>query len=256
VDPTNPQSWNRYAYVVNNPLAAVDLNGLCDSNELWTPVNGENSQADANPPGPCTSDPAGDANSFFNAAIGQSHAEDMGRYQSMVDCGFNPGSCDSPRTPNGISIWVYCGGSLSAISCHPPTQAIDGSSAFLWQAANNQPSWWGAYAKSLFSWRNFSAGFKEGGCFRQFAEEAFDPAADIAGQDAAIKATAQSGAYVAATAYAVQQGLVVPMRSSIVRGILDFGEFAGEAAALIPTIYEEGKALKNEVNSFANGECQ
>ncbi len=28
VDPTNPQSWNRYAYVNNNPLALVDAMGL------------------------------------------------------------------------------------------------------------------------------------------------------------------------------------------------------------------------------------
>src|SRR4029077_811067 len=29
VDPTNPQSWNRYAYVLNNPMTLVDPSGLC-----------------------------------------------------------------------------------------------------------------------------------------------------------------------------------------------------------------------------------
>jgi hypothetical protein len=29
VNPTNPQSWNRYSYVLNNPLALVDPSGLC-----------------------------------------------------------------------------------------------------------------------------------------------------------------------------------------------------------------------------------
>jgi uncharacterized protein RhaS with RHS repeats len=27
-DPRNPQSWNMYAYALNNPLANVDPNGL------------------------------------------------------------------------------------------------------------------------------------------------------------------------------------------------------------------------------------
>jgi len=48
VDPTNPQTWNRYAYVVNNPMAMVDLlgddcydnsgnliGGVSDANGCW-----------------------------------------------------------------------------------------------------------------------------------------------------------------------------------------------------------------------------
>jgi len=31
VDPTNPQTWNRYAYVINNPMALVDMLGLDDA---------------------------------------------------------------------------------------------------------------------------------------------------------------------------------------------------------------------------------
>jgi RHS repeat-associated protein len=31
VDSTNPQSWNRYAYVMNNPLANIDPLGLCQT---------------------------------------------------------------------------------------------------------------------------------------------------------------------------------------------------------------------------------
>jgi RHS repeat-associated protein len=36
VDPGNPQSWNRYEYVSNNPLALIDPLGLDDSSPIFT----------------------------------------------------------------------------------------------------------------------------------------------------------------------------------------------------------------------------
>jgi RHS repeat-associated protein len=38
VDPTNPQTWNRYGYVMNNPLGFVDPLGLWDSVVCWTDI--------------------------------------------------------------------------------------------------------------------------------------------------------------------------------------------------------------------------
>lgn len=42
VDPTNPQTWNRYAYVINNPLTYVDPSGMdfCSGNSPYTTGGG------------------------------------------------------------------------------------------------------------------------------------------------------------------------------------------------------------------------
>jgi RHS repeat-associated protein len=45
VSPSNPQSWNRYGYVTNNPLAMVDPAGLCGTTYIfYTPVKNAQGQ--------------------------------------------------------------------------------------------------------------------------------------------------------------------------------------------------------------------
>ena len=38
VNPANPQTWNEYAYVANQPLTATDPLGLCPDGTICTPV--------------------------------------------------------------------------------------------------------------------------------------------------------------------------------------------------------------------------
>jgi RHS repeat-associated protein len=41
VDPTNPQSWNRYGYVMNNPLSGMDTSGMGGNCSTYSGVNSQ-----------------------------------------------------------------------------------------------------------------------------------------------------------------------------------------------------------------------
>jgi hypothetical protein len=98
-------------------------------------------------------------------------------------------------------------------------------------ANNGNFSWWGAFAKNLFSLKNFTAEFKQGGCVNVFgsatasALNPFSPSLSSPGEGtAAVLAASQYNAAVqyAASApnYLGGTGLIYPMKSSVVRSMV------------------------------------
>ncbi|MGB6523972.1 MAG: hypothetical protein WBE87_03545, partial [Candidatus Acidiferrales bacterium] len=71
------------------------------------------------------------------------------------------------------------------------------------------------------------------------------------GPEAAATATATAGAMQ----YTISQGLAYPLKSSIVRGILDLGETASVAIVGIPVIIAGSKGLAAEFNANRAGTC-
>jgi RHS repeat-associated protein len=119
---TNPQSWNRYAYVTNGPMTAVDPLGLNeDSGGGGCPA--EFASCDGSGwgfgnfgGGSAGGGGGGGLGSTWNGSlIGPPTWPDLiprrtafDVYQAGVDCAFNPGSCEVPKVK--ADLWVYCAG--------------------------------------------------------------------------------------------------------------------------------------------------
>jgi RHS repeat-associated protein len=229
-DPNNPQSWNRYAYVANNPLSNIDRMGLDDSS-----IDGcANKNVDCVPGildgiSVLASDPAPTHVPFDP----QNTANVNGGEGAIV-----PQQLFGLLFPNGIQ-----------------------------SAANNGNfSWRGAFAKNLFSWKNFTDEFKQGGCVNVAvnatagALNPFSPSLATAGEGTAgVLAASQYNAAVqyAASApnYLGGTGLIYPMKSSVVRGMI---ADANATAASAPLFALDGALLQGVITegiSMANGEC-
>jgi RHS repeat-associated protein len=98
-DPTDPQSWNRYAYVVNNPLSLVDPLGLD-----WSPCSGG---------GFCTTTGWPDLPTLFGPPKPPGYWSFPGYWPSPVPPGYGPWNDTAPYSMYGPSTPVgghYYGG--------------------------------------------------------------------------------------------------------------------------------------------------
>lgn len=246
--------WNLYAYVSNDPLLFTDSTGNYIDN--------------GNPSclgcGSYMKDPGS-----YGMALGGRTCQIDGA-EIPCDSGLI-GSGDSNQILPGNCRWSYCLTWRGIIPIHPTRNdnfggcGGSGYSYFCIEfapmpddASTRQANIYWQIMKVFATgvWRNFKDELKEGGCFRQFLEESFDPREEIAQRDQAIKSSGQNAAWISGTVYAAERGLIVPMRSSIVRGILKLGEVGGEVTALGLTVYDEGNAIINEGMSYARGECR
>jgi len=130
VNLTSPQTWNRYAYVGNSPLTNVDPLGLAGAC-----APGKGGDYDCHPTS--GADPVDILNAYYSFGTG-TNAGFNNNMMALAErihenCVAFDYQCDANGNPSGgsgITIWIYCGGSLGDVSCQPPPQAVPGSSAF------------------------------------------------------------------------------------------------------------------------------
>ncbi len=213
VDPTNPQSWNRYAYVNNNPSAFIDPTGLQSSGV-----------ANCNDP----------------------------QIRALCQSGDSSPYNGLPSIFGGFSSWD----GLNINWIWGTEDDLYGVVTLVPAANNGNFSWWGAFAKNLFSWKNFTDEFKQGGCVGVFVDAASEGGIlpDLPAGHGVEDAVTDASKMAAAT-YAVNQGLVVPLRSSVVRGILDLGETSASGLVLADTYAKIGAGGLAEYNAIKNGDC-
>ena len=133
VDPTNPQTWNRYAYVGNNPLALVDFLGedygyIDNTASGWAwllSIGGGGGGMDGTVPfgadmacmmdASCAGNMGGpqnnpiiehancmnDVNCYFEGFIEQSHQQDMDRYLAEVAAAFSDDAANNGDPNSG-----------------------------------------------------------------------------------------------------------------------------------------------------------
>jgi len=242
-DPSNPQSWNRDAYVLNDPMDNVDPLGLCPGQPGCPPRN----------TGPACINPAARAN---------------GGCTPSIPCEINSIGCipftNDPNAVNCTSFGIdtSCGslgsGTISVTFTPPCLGPSDsGCPAPYLTTINLGGNGGGSGGGKILGPSGpctpsvFNPGCRRPTCLEVFsnAAEAADPLNGLvpplpsgAGIDDGVKTVSTA---VAVTRI-VSRGLVQPLSSPFVRTALFGGELLANAIVAIPTIYQGFAGLQAE----------
>jgi RHS repeat-associated protein len=287
VDPSNPQSWNRYAYVLNNPMVYVDPLGLCGGG------------GQAHPPTPCA-DPDNPYPSAGGGAGGCSldgcgnGLGDPGCYLNGSPVGCNllgpllsspsgvTAPCPSGASANCPSLQIGADGNWQIFlqqqdanpNCDDPSATVCVGVVGQWftfvggSGNSSEVHGWAYY---FFTTNPFPTAWQslksESGCGHLIAETFLKDLSPVPVEaspslgDAipfAGKATAAAG-LARASAYSLSRGLVQPLKSTTYRALRGSAIVASDAveeAALPATIvYAGADALVKSISSAAQGEC-
>jgi RHS repeat-associated protein len=224
VDPTAPQSWNRYAYVLNNPVATVDALGL----------------------GPCPPQYASYCN-MANHSYGVGYLWDWSRAWSEWDefsiLTLGP-TTDVASTINGVIV------SEQVTSFPDNLLLLDfiGAGA----GGNTGSSYIINGEGQLCTPSVFNPSCKPPSCPALFVHAALE--ADL-GLPPDVDQAAKTAAAAAATNRIVTRGLVKPLASSYVRRAVLFGDLAADFVSLGPILYQELVGFTAEVKAWRAGAC-
>jgi RHS repeat-associated protein len=224
VDPSNPQSWNRYAYVGNNPMNSIDPSGLCVHMLYDNASCFDGGFFGFGPSTTCIEDGVDvGCGSIFGSGGG-------GKGGTVAVSTWTPSGCVSIDGMSGNTCYP---GFWSTVTINLPTGSDTGG---------GNSSWWGTFAKEFFKLSGGPGNVPTcaGQALTHMAGDLlpFTPSASSVIQ--ATAPAAQAMAFNSAVAqteagidsYIAARGLTVPLRSTVVRAMVAQGAESAVSAGV------------------------